>query len=157
VLGALLFSTVVAMGPAPGSIKRSGEAQQGQHQKGGPQGGATKDAHKPHAAEHEAYCQEAREGKERKDCIIALRSAEATERQAILSLIGLALVLVTIVLTALGLLLVKGTLEATRDALAEAKTSSGAAAPCGRSLPRGVMCAVCRRVAFGAVIPQGCN
>jgi hypothetical protein len=116
---ALWFSTVVAMGPAPGSIKRSGEAEQG-----GAQRGATKHADKPHNAEHEAYC---RDAKDHKECIIQLRAAEATERQALFALLGLILVLVTIVLTGLGLLLVKGTLDATRAALAEAKTSSGAA------------------------------
>jgi hypothetical protein len=98
VLGALLFSSVVAMGPAPGSIKGRGEAQRSQSEQPAPQPrlSAAKPKDQPPSAGDEAYCEKS---PSRPDCIIQLRTARATERQADIAWIALIAVAVTVVFT----------------------------------------------------------
>jgi hypothetical protein len=127
ILLALWFSSVVALGPAPGSGKGDDEARRGQSQHGSAKDGATKRAYQPDAPEDAAYCSNGKDDKERKDCVIALRNAKATERQALFALIGLGLVGITIVLTALGSVFVWKTVKLTGEAVAQATRAAEAA------------------------------
>ena len=79
---ALWFSTVVALGPAPGNILRGGEKQPAERNQTDPAPNRqpSPDKEKQKAATKEAEC--SNNGQNYHDCLIQLRTARATERQA---------------------------------------------------------------------------
>jgi hypothetical protein len=111
ILLCVLLSGVVAVGPSPRSVSTNPEWQQGKTDKDNAKPRLA--VHDPYAAEYEQYC---RGSDKPKDCIIQLRTAEATERQAKYAFYGLWLAGPTILLSALGLWLVRRTLNETARA-----------------------------------------
>jgi hypothetical protein len=123
----VVLGFLMAIGPSPSNVSRTGETDYGYGEQRSAQNDAPKNAYLPDSPENEAYCKHGKEEKDRKDCIISLRNAKAAERQALLSLVSLVATAVAILISAGGLLLLKYTLHATRDAVAEAETTAKAA------------------------------
>lgn len=112
VLLALWFSTVVALGPAPGSMASGDKAKSNQRQEAArPKPSAVQKKTQPSV--EETYC---KESKNREECVIQLRTAIATESQAYYAFWAFLALLGTLVLSYGG----------TRAATRAAKAAEGA-------------------------------
>jgi hypothetical protein len=96
ILGALWFSTVVAMGPPTGSVSPQQKDGARESAQSTAQPGTTKNQKQPRASEEEKYCG----GRgDQYLCIIQLRAAVAAENQARYALWGFGALIATLVLS----------------------------------------------------------
>lgn len=112
---ALWFSNVVAMGPAPGKREPPRKAENGQAQQpaADPNPFATNQQDQRPPAQDETHCPNPQT---RTDCLIQLRTAQATEAQARYSRYGLWLVGATILLTGIAAMAAIGSMYYGRKA-----------------------------------------
>lgn len=121
---ALWWAHIVATGCAPGHVGTCPEAQNGKANNGASHEGTAPLTAEPNPTEHQTYCKDAEKPK---DCVLALRSAEASERQADFARYSFWTTVAAVGLSALGLLFLKRTLDATTAAAVASNMSADAA------------------------------
>ena len=115
ILIALWFSTVVAMGPPPGSVSTQKESGNRQAQPDAPQHRAAPHQKKK-TTEAETYCPD---GKKRNDCLIQLRIVLATEAQANYALYGFVALIVTLLISVIATIAATSSARSARRVLTD--------------------------------------